>query len=95
MLSLSECVGRNILIRAISVDENRPVFVKLLGIENGGIWLESQQKTNEILRFLERDSAPKTPVFFLPFSSIAWISYWMDIPSLSETALGIDGADQP
>jgi hypothetical protein len=93
MPSLKECVGNDILIRATCLDD-KPVFVKLIEVEAGGIWIESQVKTNEILKYLNAASAPRTPVFFLPFAAIAWISYWIEGPALSEESFGVVDPDQ-
>jgi len=83
MPTLPELVGQTVLIRTLALDETKPVPVKLIGVENGGVWIESQIKTNELLEVSGRPSLPRTPVFFLPFATIAWISSWAEVPALS------------
>ncbi len=83
MPTLPELVGQRVLIRTLALDDSKAVPVKLVGVENGGVWIESQSKTNELLELSGRASLPKTPVFFLPFATIAWISSWAEVPAFA------------
>ncbi len=87
--SLSELVGQNLVARISIVDERVPTLIKLLRVETGGIWLESQKATEHWLTELKVSATPKTLVFFVPYSQIAWILSSADYPALSEKALGV------
>jgi hypothetical protein len=89
MPKLKDYVGRTVLIRSIPVNEERPVVVKLVDIDDGGIWIESQDATEHWLAEFKRASSPKTLVWFLPYDKISWILGSEDYPALSEKALGL------
>jgi hypothetical protein len=90
MKILSEMVGQTTLVRSVVLDEQRPVVVKLIAVENGnGIWVESQDATDHWLAKLKLSSSPKTLVWFLPFVQIAWILGSEDYPALSEKSFGV------
>ena len=95
MLKLEELVGEKIFIRSIPIDEKNPVFVTLFSVDSGGIWIQSQKLTEDMLQALKAHVAPKSPVYFLPYSQIAWICHWIDDPSLSEKSLGLSGPSSP
>jgi hypothetical protein len=86
---LAEYVGDMILIRSIPIKEEHPVFVKLIAVDDGGIWIESQDATESFMRQVKRTSLPKTLVYFLPYAQIAWIMGTEDYPSMSEKSLGL------
>jgi hypothetical protein len=95
MLRLEELIGESIFIRSIPVDENNPVLVKLYSVDSGGIWIQSQKLTEQMLETLKAHVAPRSPVYFLPYSQIAWICHWIDDPSLSEKSLGLSDPSSP
>ncbi len=86
---LEDYVGNTILIRSIPINEQYPAMVKLVAVDNGGIWIESQDATEHFLQQFKLTSAPKTPIWFLPFSQISWILGSEDYPSMSEKSLGL------
>jgi len=87
--SLQEMVGQTAVIRSIPINETRPALVKLLAIENGGIWVESQDATEHWLSEVGRQASSRTLAWFLPFAQIAWIMGSSDYPALSEKAFGL------
>jgi len=89
MIKLNDYVGQTILIRSIPIKENGPAAVKLVAVDDGGIWIESQDATDHWLAFVKLTSAPRTPVWFLPYGQIAWILGSEDYPALSEKSLGL------
>jgi hypothetical protein len=95
MSKLTAIIGQSVYMRSQILDENKPVLVKILGVEVGGIWIEWQQKTEEILAALQLSSASKTPIFFLPYAHIQWINALLDSPALSEKAFGVGDSDPP
>jgi len=89
-MKLSELVGTQILIRAIPLHETQSVTVKLISMDEGGIWVESQKVTEDMLEHFERSAASRTPIVFLPYAQIAWVMHFSDKVALSEKALGVD-----
>lgn len=90
MPKLTDYVGRTVLIRSIPIDEDKPTVVKLVDVDAGGIWIESQKTTDHWLAELKITSSPRTLVWFLPYAKISWILGSEDYPALSEKALGIE-----
>lgn len=83
-------VGQN--IRAIIPSfgsATKPVVVKLHGVEAGGLWLESQQATNDMLTKIGVQASPKTFVLFVPYHQISVVFATLDSPSLNETAFDV------
>jgi hypothetical protein len=60
--------------------------VKLHLVEDSGIWIESQSLTDKILQSQKVTMAPKTLVFFVPWSQITFVLSSLDMPSISERA---------
>ena len=63
---------------------------KLVDVDPGGIWIECQSLTEFFLKQLNATSAERSPVFFVPFSSIRFLTTADDIPALSAKALGLE-----
>lgn len=63
--------------------------VKLLGVEAGGIWIESQDVTNATLKHLGLSSLPTTIVIFFPYHEIAFAVRSIDKIALDEQAFGL------
>jgi hypothetical protein len=89
MPSLEGLVGQTIVIRSEVLDVNLPAIVKLLAVENAGVWVESPKATEHYLSEFKRQTSPKTPVWFVPFAQIAWIMSSEDYPALSEKGFGV------
>jgi|HubBroStandDraft_2_1064218.scaffolds.fasta_scaffold291696_1 hypothetical protein len=62
---------------------------KLHGVEAGGLWLESQELTDNILKALGIATAPKTVALFVPYHHVQFVVGLVDQSSLSEKALGL------
>jgi hypothetical protein len=86
---LDEYVGETIIIRSIPVNEQHPASVKLLAVDTGGIWIESQDITEHWLAQFKQTTMPKTFVWYLPYAQISWILGTEDYPSISEKSLGL------
>jgi hypothetical protein len=64
-------------------------LVKLHGIETHGIWIESQDFTNELMEKFQFSSSRTTPLVFVPFDKLDFIIAALDSLSLSEPAFGL------
>ena len=88
MPSLKKLIGQDIVTSILFLKPELQV-VKLHNIEASGIWIESQFLTNYFLNALGQQSAPKTAVFFVPFSQIEYVMSTVDYPALSEKVFGV------
>lgn len=89
MPSLQELIGHTVVIRSVVLHEERPTTAKLLSLEQGGIWVESQEATEHWLREVKRQATPRTLVWFVPYAQVAWIMESADYPALSEERFGV------
>jgi hypothetical protein len=90
-MQLADYIGENVLI-TLKPRGTTPSITKsmlLLGVEAGGIWIESQEATNQILSHFAVATAPKTLAFFFPYSEFWQIGVPMEKPSLNEKAFGV------
>jgi hypothetical protein len=58
-------------------------------VEDAGIWVENQHMTNVTLDRAGATNAPRTFVAFVPWHGVDAIFGSVNIPSLSETAFGL------
>lgn len=86
-MSLKEYLNKPIRLLITFSEQRYPMTVILRGVENGGIWVESQELTEGMLELVRLKAAPKTPVLFLPYSSIACAIASIETPALSDKAL--------
>jgi hypothetical protein len=86
-MQLSEFVGQQIIITARQLGGLQQV--KLLGVEAGGVWIDSQEITNQLLTHFKVATAPNTFVFFLPYVQIEMISIPLPTVGLNEKAFGV------
>jgi hypothetical protein len=82
-------VGEVIIVRIPLLDPERMLLVKLHGVEAHGIWIESQQFTNELMEKYRFSSSRTTPLVFVPFDKVDFIIAALDLLSLSEPAFGL------
>ncbi len=88
-MQLSECIGQQIGIFAPRLHAGKFLEVKLHGVEAGGIWIESQGLTNEVLETMGLSSAPRTLVLFLPYHEIGYVLKTIPGAALNEKAFGV------
>lgn len=88
MLDLKALEGMNIqaIIRFINPKVRD---YKLHKVEAYGIWVESQEASDMILESAGVTGAQRTFVAFVPWSGVGVIYSSVDVPSLSETAFGL------
>jgi hypothetical protein len=84
---LKSMIGSFIFVRLVSGDELQKL--KLLGVEFGGIWVESEQLTAGFVSLSEGKMIANTPVVFLPYARLAAIVAAMDMPAFDEKSLGL------
>jgi hypothetical protein len=90
MPQLKDMIGQNIVALVPYFDRATPQLLKLHDVESGGIWVENQSFTDMALKKVGVQTAPKTPLFFLPWPSVTFVISSLDSPALSETAFGVE-----
>lgn len=88
-MQFTDLVGGDVIALVPRFDPVKYQRFKLVGVESGGLWVESQEITNNLLRHLGVPAAPKTLVFFLPYHEIAFAISSTEAPSLDEKAFGV------
>ena len=89
MRNLASMIGEIIIVRIPLLDAERMVLVKLHGIELHGIWIESQDFTNQLMEKFHFSSSRTTPIVFVPFVKVDFIIASLDSLSLSESSFGL------
>jgi hypothetical protein len=88
-MQFAELVGQQILLNIPRLDQTHYQKVKLIGVETGGLWLESQALTNCVLQARGVPAAPKTLVWFLPYHEISFAISSIEGVALDEAAFGL------
>jgi hypothetical protein len=87
--TLAGMIGEVIIVRIPLLEAERMLLVKLHGVEAHGIWIESQDFTNELMEKFHFSSSRTTLLIFVPFEKVDFIIASLDSLSLSEPALGL------
>jgi len=88
--SLKEQEGETITLLSPFFDATKLQRVRLIRVEDAGIWVENHKWNMEQLKkTFGISSAPKTMIFFLPWHQISTIVGSLDAPSFSEESLGL------
>jgi hypothetical protein len=82
-------IGESIFARVPIIDPNKPTLLKLHGVETGGVWIEYEAFTQEILSESGAVEAPRTPVVFLSLDKIDFVVGFVESTVLSEKAFGV------
>lgn len=70
-MQLSDFIGHNITMVIPTIHKTAMQNVTLLGVEVGGVWVQSQPLTNLALRRIGQPDSTKAIVFFLPYHAIS------------------------
>ncbi|MFI5096983.1 MAG: hypothetical protein ACHQT6_03320 [Candidatus Acidiferrales bacterium] len=82
-------IGEVVIARIPLLDADGMMLVKLHAVEANGLWLESQDFTNELMEKFQFFSSRTTPLVFVPFDKVDFIIASLDSLSLSESAFGL------
>jgi hypothetical protein len=88
-MQFSDFVGQEIVVLIKQISPTLLQKVTLLGVENGGIWVHSQELTNKMLSQLGHASAPTSMAFFYPYCEISFAMKNIPGIALNETAFGL------
>jgi hypothetical protein len=88
-MQFADLVGKNVSILIPVIHATKLQDVTIVGVENGGIWIESQTLTNFALQSLKIAASPKSLRWFVPYSGIALAMTGGGGPALDESAFGV------
>jgi hypothetical protein len=94
-MRLHDLLGQTLIAVIPALDsfggrKNKLLIIKLISVDAGGIWIESQQYTEWVLKIAELTDSENSPILFVPFSSITYLAKMRDVPALSEESLGLN-----
>jgi len=88
-MQFSDLIGQEVGLIIPRFHPEKIQSVKVIGVESGGVWIESQWLTNQLLEKFGVASAPRTAAVFVPYHQIAWGVTSVSGPSLHEKAFGV------
>ena len=80
-MELKDKIGQVITAHVPILDQVVFQELKLHGVEQGGIWVESQKLTDLLLAKFHVHASSKTLVFFLPYHPISFVMDSVDSPA--------------
>jgi hypothetical protein len=87
--SLKSMVGEMIILRVPVLEPEEMSLVKLHAVEANGIWIESQDFTDAMMKKLQLTASATTLILFIPFQSVEFIIGSKNSLCLSEKAFGL------
>jgi len=89
MKTLKEMEGEEIVALIPFIHQTHLQRVILHRVEDAGLWLESQNLIEAMLKTINQGASPKTAVFFLPWHQISFLLGSLDKTAISEKSLGL------
>ena len=78
-IELRRLIGHRIIVMGPSfVDNDKLQSVKLLAVEEAGIWIESQEAMEKLVGRLQKRPSSAGLAFFIPYSQITTIAAGFD-----------------
>lgn len=73
-IELRRLIGHRVIVTGPSfVDNDKLQSVKLLAVEEAGIWIESQEAVDKVVGRLQKKPSSAGLAFFIPYGQIATI----------------------
>ena len=88
-VNFGDRIGQDIDIALKRGDPARYYQVKLVGVDWGGIWIESQNLVNTLLQASGQAASHSTPVVFLPYGELSSAIVSIPQTALDEKAFGL------
>jgi hypothetical protein len=82
-ISLAKLVGTDILAKIPAFKGNAMVTLRLVSVETGGIWVESQDFMEDMFSETKHTMTPKSFLLFVPFAQILAVYAMVDSPWIS------------
>lgn len=89
MRQLKTMVGEMIIVRIPILDPEEMSLVRLHGVDENGLWIESQTFTESMMKKYQIASSKTTPLIFVPFARIEFVLGSLRALALSESAFGL------
>lgn len=94
-MRLSDFIGQEIILLIPFIEPDHYQSVRLLGVEAGGIWIESQGMINKVYSALGEVASERTPAFFFPYHQIEFGLVGIPGLALNESAFGVPSPGSP
>lgn len=90
-VSFDGLIGKEILVVSdlLSKEPKKLKKVTLRGVDPHGIWIESPELNQSLLKAVGALGAPKTLVYFLPFRELKFAISSIDLPNILESEAGL------
>jgi hypothetical protein len=73
-IELSKLIGHQVIVMGPSfIDNDKLESVKLLAVEEAGIWIESQDAVDRVIGRLQKKPSSSSLAFFVPYGQIVTI----------------------
>jgi hypothetical protein len=73
-IELSRLIGHQVIVMGPSfIDNDKLESVKLLAVEEAGIWIESQDAVDRVIGRLQKKPSASSLAFFVPYGQIVTI----------------------
>ena len=92
-MMLSGHIGKEIIVLIPFIEPDHYQRVKLVGVEAGGIWIESQTMIDKVFSAVGEAASERTPIFFFPYHQIEFAMVPRDGVALNELAFGVASHD--
>lgn len=83
-LSLASLVGQDIYAKIPSWQQDKIVKVRLVGVDTGGIWIESSEFMEHFMEDTPHTMTSKSAQIFVPYAQILAIYHFGGGPWISE-----------
>ena len=87
MQTVKEMEGEQILALIPLLDQTKYQSVRLIKVEEHGLWIESQMLTNAMLQYANVLASPKTPIYFFPWHEVRLIVGSLEVPALDDSSI--------
>ncbi len=89
MRTLKSMIGEIILVRIPVLDAEDMILVRLHDVDRNGIWIESQQFSESMLKRVGFTVSSTTLILFIPFHKIDFVVSSEQMFCFSEGSLGL------
>jgi hypothetical protein len=73
-IELSRLIGHQVIVMGPNfIDNDKLESVKLLAVEEAGIWIESQEAVDRVIGRLQKKPSASSLAFFVPYGQIVTI----------------------
>jgi hypothetical protein len=92
-MRLSDYIDQEIIVLILFIEPDHYQTVRLVGVEAGGIWIESQAMVDKMFSALGEVASERTPIFFFPYHQIEFAMVPREGIALNESTFGVASDD--